>query len=53
MLIAGVVSDEMLRAVKGIEPVIPTVERAEIVRSSSTLRRALDALTQNAMAVTL
>jgi glycerol-3-phosphate cytidylyltransferase len=32
-LIAGVVSDEMLRAVKGIEPVIPTAERAEIVRS--------------------
>lgn len=32
VLIAGVVSDEMLREVKGIEPVIPTVERAEIVR---------------------
>lgn len=32
-LIAGVVSDEMLRQVKGIEPVIPTEERAEIVRS--------------------
>lgn len=32
-LVAGVVSDEMLRAVKGIEPVIPTAERAEIVRS--------------------
>jgi glycerol-3-phosphate cytidylyltransferase len=32
-LIAGVVSDEMLRAVKGVEPVIPTAERAEIVRS--------------------
>lgn len=32
VLIAGVVSDEMLRAVKGIEPVIPTLERAEIVR---------------------
>ena len=31
-LIAGVVSDEMLRAVKGREPVIPTAERAEIVR---------------------
>ena len=31
-LIAGVVSDEMLRAVKGVEPVIPTAERAEIVR---------------------
>ncbi|CAH0215936.1 Glycerol-3-phosphate cytidylyltransferase [Microbacterium oxydans] len=31
VLIAGVVSDEMLRQVKGIEPVIPTSERAEIV----------------------
>ncbi|MGW9627801.1 adenylyltransferase/cytidyltransferase family protein [Microbacterium sp. NPDC055521] len=115
VLIAGVVSDEMLRTVKGIEPVVPTAERAEIVRhiayvddvyietmpakmdawrdlhfthffkgddwrgtekglalerefatvgvevvyfpytvhtSSSTLRRALDALAQNALAVT-
>ncbi|ASK66004.1 cytidyltransferase [Brachybacterium avium] len=33
VLIAGVVSDEMLREVKGIEPVIPTEERAAIVRS--------------------
>lgn len=32
-LIAGVVSDEMLRLVKGMEPVIPTAERVEIVRS--------------------
>jgi glycerol-3-phosphate cytidylyltransferase len=32
-LIAGVVSDEVLRSVKGIEPVMPTAERAEIVRS--------------------
>ncbi|MDN5655517.1 MAG: adenylyltransferase/cytidyltransferase family protein, partial [Kocuria sp.] len=32
LLIAGVVSDEMLREVKGIESVIPTAERAEIVR---------------------
>lgn len=31
-LIAGVVSDEMLRQVKGTEPVIPTAEREEIVR---------------------
>lgn len=30
-LVAGVVSDEMLREVKGVESVIPTVERAEIV----------------------
>ena len=32
-LIAGVVSDEMLREVKGIEPVVPHAERMEIVRS--------------------
>lgn len=32
-LVAGVVSDEMLREVKGVDPVIPTNERAEIVRS--------------------
>jgi glycerol-3-phosphate cytidylyltransferase len=30
-LIAGVVSDEMLRLTKGIEPVIPLAERLEIV----------------------
>ena len=35
ILIAGVVSDEMLRQVKGIEPVIPTAERAEIVKHIS------------------
>ncbi len=35
VLIAGVVSDEMLRQVKGIEPVIPTAERADIVRHIS------------------
>lgn len=34
-LIAGVVSDEMLRLVKQVEPVIPCAERAEIVRSIS------------------
>jgi glycerol-3-phosphate cytidylyltransferase len=32
-LIAGVVSDEMLRLTKGLEPVIPLQERLEIVRS--------------------
>lgn len=32
ILVAGVVDDDMLRSVKGIEPVIPTAERAEIVR---------------------
>jgi len=30
-LVAGVVSDEMLRQVKGVNPVIPEAERAEIV----------------------
>jgi glycerol-3-phosphate cytidylyltransferase len=33
LLIAGVVSDEMLKQVKGVEAVIPTAERVEIVRS--------------------
>ncbi|MBN9613324.1 MAG: adenylyltransferase/cytidyltransferase family protein [Actinobacteria bacterium] len=33
VLVAGVVSDEMLRTVKHIEPVIPTTERVEIVRA--------------------
>ncbi|WP_040168198.1 adenylyltransferase/cytidyltransferase family protein [Microbacterium gorillae] len=33
VLVAGVVSDEMLLQVKGIETVIPTMERAEIVRA--------------------
>ncbi|WP_243076164.1 adenylyltransferase/cytidyltransferase family protein [Microbacterium sp. SS28] len=32
-LIAGVVSDEMLRQVKGVDPIIPVLERVEIVRS--------------------
>ena len=39
VLIAGVVSDEMLREVKGIEPVIPTAERAEIVNGSDRTDR--------------
>lgn len=33
VLVAGVVSDEMLREVKGVEPIIPTLERVEIVRA--------------------
>jgi glycerol-3-phosphate cytidylyltransferase len=31
-LIAGVVSDEVLREVKGVEPIVPTAERVEILR---------------------
>ena len=33
VLVAGVVSDEMLRVTKGIAPFIPTAERVEIVRN--------------------
>lgn len=33
VLIAGVVSDEMLRTVKGVEAIVPTEERAEILRN--------------------
>lgn len=33
ILIAGVVSDEICRATKGVTPMIPTHERAEIVSS--------------------
>jgi len=33
VLIAGVVSDEMLEQVKGVRAVVPTMERAEIVRN--------------------
>ncbi|MCU1614733.1 MAG: tagD, partial [Frankiales bacterium] len=33
LLIAGVVSDEMLALTKGREPVVPLAERMEIVRS--------------------
>ncbi|TDL45667.1 adenylyltransferase/cytidyltransferase family protein [Microbacterium oleivorans] len=32
MLVAGVVSDEMLHEVKGVDPFIPTAERADILR---------------------
>ncbi|HAQ59666.1 MAG TPA: cytidyltransferase [Microbacterium sp.] len=39
VLVAGVVSDEMLRQVKGIQPIVPTDERAEIVRSIAFVDR--------------
>ncbi len=39
LLVAGVVSDEMLRQVKGIEPMVPTEERAEIVRNITFVDR--------------
>ncbi|GAA1440846.1 adenylyltransferase/cytidyltransferase family protein [Leifsonia poae] len=40
-LIAGVVSDEMLRLTKGIEPVIPLAERLEIVSHISFVDEAV------------
>jgi glycerol-3-phosphate cytidylyltransferase len=40
-LIAGVVSDEMLRLTKGIDPVIPLAERLEIVRSIGFVDEAI------------
>jgi len=40
-LVAGVVSDEMLRENKGIEPVIPLSERLEIVSSVRYVDRAV------------
>ena len=40
-LIAGVVSDEMLRENKGIEPVIPLAERLEIVSHIDMVDRAV------------
>src|SRR3954447_7290022 len=39
VLVAGVVSDEMLRQVKGVDPIVPTAERVEIVRSLSCVDR--------------
>ena len=39
-LIAGVVSDEMLRLTKGITPVVPLAERLEIVRHISFVDEA-------------
>jgi glycerol-3-phosphate cytidylyltransferase len=40
-LIAGVVSDEMLRLTKGVSPVVPLAERLEIVRSIGYVDKAI------------
>lgn len=40
-LIAGVVSDEMLRLTKGVDPVIPFAERIEIVRHIAYVDQAV------------
>jgi len=39
VLVAGVVSDEMLRVSKGIEPFVPTAERVEIVKAITYVDR--------------
>ncbi|OAF08484.1 adenylyltransferase/cytidyltransferase family protein [Bradyrhizobium neotropicale] len=46
-LIAGVVSDEVLIQHKGVTPVIPLVERLEIVRNVRFVDAALPALTND------
>lgn len=40
-LIAGVVSDEMLRLTKGIDPIVPLSERLEIVRHVTFVDEAI------------
>jgi len=40
-LVAGVVSDEVLIVHKGVNPVVPLVERIEIVRTAATLTRRM------------
>jgi len=46
-LIAGVVADEVLIRHKGVTPVIPLVERVEIVRNVRFVDAAIPALTNN------
>jgi glycerol-3-phosphate cytidylyltransferase len=50
-LIAGVVSDEVLIAHKGVHPVIPLRERLEIVRSVRFVDEALPATTNDKLAI--
>jgi glycerol-3-phosphate cytidylyltransferase len=50
-LIAGVVSDEVLIAHKGVRPVIPLRERLEIVRSVRFVDEALPATTNDKLAI--
>lgn len=46
-LIAGVVSDEMLRLTKGVDPVVPLAERLEIVRHVDFVDRAVAEVVPN------
>jgi glycerol-3-phosphate cytidylyltransferase len=50
-LIAGVVSDEVLIAHKGVRPVVPLRERLEIVRSVRFVDEALPATTNDKRAI--
>jgi glycerol-3-phosphate cytidylyltransferase len=50
-LIAGVVSDEVLVAHKGVRPLIPLRERLEIVRSVRFVDEALPATTNDKLAI--
>jgi glycerol-3-phosphate cytidylyltransferase len=50
-LIAGVVSDQVLTAHKGVQPVIPLRERLEIVRSVRFVDEALPATTNDKLAI--
>ncbi|MBG6214545.1 MAG: adenylyltransferase/cytidyltransferase family protein [Cryobacterium sp.] len=48
-LIAGVVSDEMLELTKGVTPVVPLVERLEIVRHISFVDEAVAEVVEDKM----
>ncbi|MET0861426.1 MAG: adenylyltransferase/cytidyltransferase family protein [Microbacterium sp.] len=48
-LVAGVASDEMMLQTKGIKPVVPLVERLEIVRSIDVVDEAIAEVHANKM----
>jgi glycerol-3-phosphate cytidylyltransferase len=50
-LIAGVVSDEILRIYKGATPVIPLAERLEIVRNVRCVDEAVEAQVNDKLAI--
>jgi glycerol-3-phosphate cytidylyltransferase len=50
-LIAGVVSDAMLRIHKGVTPVIPLAERLEIVRNVRCVDEAVEAQVNDKLAI--
>jgi glycerol-3-phosphate cytidylyltransferase len=50
-LIAGVVSDEVLSAHKGVTPVVPLAERIEIVRDCRHIDAAHAAMTEDKLEI--